>query len=101
MGAWYVVAAYNTPSGVRFSHDGPFDRRTGPEDEHPEADRFSERLRNTIDHPDIQWHPSEQLSMAKKNLRHQIHCETGDIKDIPNRQYSAAIQQDIPMPGDE
>ena len=96
MGAWYVTARYNTAKGLMTTTDGPFCRRSGPTDSCDEAETFAMHLKNTIDHPEVWWSDSEQASVAKKQVRHEVYAHSGDITDIPARQYSATKRQGAP-----
>lgn len=83
---YYVFAKFATASGLTVSGDGPF---STPE----EAEAFSMRLKNPIEHPLVVHHPSIQLSEAKKANRHLLFADSGDITQVPKRQYQLDRQQ--------
>ena len=79
---YYVFAKFATEKGLRATGDGPFET---PE----QAEEFAMKLKNPMEHPAVVFHPSIQLSEAKRANRHLLFADSGDISQVPDRQYSA------------
>lgn len=86
---FYVFAKVSTPNGYKVTSDGPFWTTEG-------AEEFAMKIKNPLDHPDVVELETVQLREAKKHNRHLIYAGSGDVNQVPSRQYSVTKQVEPP-----